>query len=153
MTTSSVQPATAFWDAGEPVSFVVDLGASRQIAAVRVSTHQPNTRFCHPKNVEVSVSSNGRSWQPAGTIHHDDLWKPPGDYEPWEHDQDWRYAALPAGGRLAYGYPLPFARPADARYVRFTFTPLDGKGLGISELQVFDKITVSPWPAEIFLPQ
>ncbi len=27
------------------------------------------------------------------------------------------------------------------------------KGMGILELQVFDKVTVSPWPAEIWLPE
>ncbi len=39
------------------------------------------------------------------------------------------------------------------RYVRFTCTPWDGKGLGVSELQVYDKVTSKPWPAEIWLPE
>ncbi len=86
-------------------------------------------------------------------IQHDDLWNPPGDYEPWEYDQGWRYSSLPAGGRLAYSFPLVFKQKVNVRYVRFTCTPLEGKGLGVSELQVFDNVTVKPWPAEIWLPE
>ncbi len=153
MTAKPVQQATAFWDAGEPVSFVVDLGAVQSLAGARLHTHQPNARYCHPKTVELAVSADGQAWEKVGVIQHDDLWKPAGDYEAWEHDQDWKYAALPAGGRLAYGFPLVFPKPTTARLVRFTFTPLDGRGLGISELQLFDKATVSPWPAEIWLPE
>ena len=103
--------------------------------------------------VEVAVSLDGNKWQPAGTIHHDDLWKPPGDYEPWEHDDSPKYAHLPAGGRLAYSYPLAFPSPVQARYIRFDCKLLEGKGLGVSELQAFDRVLVSPWPNEIWLPE
>jgi len=149
----TVRAATAFWDPGEPVTFVVDLGSARSVAGVRVSTHQPNARYCHPESVEVAVSTDGETWRPVGTIHHDDLWKPPADYEPWEHDDDPSYAALPAGGRLAYSYPLVFAESVQARYVRFVFTPLEGRGLGISELEVFDEVTVEAWPGDVVLPE
>jgi hypothetical protein len=152
MTAKSVQAATAFWDAGEAVRFVVDLGGIQAMGGVRVNTHQPNGRFCHPKTVEIAVSSDGQSWEPAGLIKHDDLWEPAGDYEPWEYDQGWQYASLPAGGRLAYGFPLAFPKPITGRYARFTCTPLDAKGLGVSELQVFDTVSVAPWPADIWLP-
>jgi hypothetical protein len=148
----TVQPATAFWSGGEPVTFIVDLESQTRIAGVRVSTHQPNASFCHPASVEVAVSEEGQHWESAGVIRHDDLWNPPGDYEPWEHDDSPLYEGLPAGGRLAYSFPLVFARPLTGRYVRFVFTPLDGKGMGVSELQVFDRVEVSPWPADIRLP-
>jgi hypothetical protein len=136
---SAVQAATAFWAAGDPVEFVVDLGEPQRVAGVRASTHQPNADFCHPARVDVAVSGDGRDWQPAGTIRHNDLWKPPRGYEPWEHDDDPSYDELPAGGRLAYGFPLVFERPVSARYVRFTVTPLAGRGVGVSELEVFDR--------------
>lgn len=145
----TIQAATAFWDSGEPVTVVVDLRNQASIAGVRVSTHQPNARFCHPASIEVAVSDDGQQWQSAGTIRHDDLWNPPGDYEPWEHDDSPAYASLPACGRLAYSFPLVFARPITGRYVRWVFTPLAGKGIGISELQVFDSVVVSPWPSDI----
>ncbi|HUU91754.1 MAG TPA: discoidin domain-containing protein [Phycisphaerae bacterium] len=141
-----VQAATAFWAAGDPVTFVVDLGSPKGMAGVRISTHQPNIHYWHPSRVEVAVSADGKTWKQAGTIRHNDLWKPPGDYEPWEHDDDPSYDDLPAGGRLAYSYPLAFDKPLSGRYVRLTCTRLDGKGLGLSELEVFDRVTVRPWP-------
>ena len=147
-----VQPATAFWSAGEPVTFVVDLEEEQPVAAVRVSTHQPNAEYCHPAMVDVAVSTDGETWQAAGVIRHDDLWKPPGDYEPWEHDDDPDFAGLPACGRLAYSYPLVFERPARARYVRLVCAPREGRGMGLSEFQVFDRVRVTPWPEEIRLP-
>jgi hypothetical protein len=148
----AVQAATAFWEPGEPVIFVVDLENQAQIAGVRVSTHQPNAYFCHPATIEVAVSEDNQHWQSAGVIRHDDLWDPPGDYEPWEHDDSPAYESLPGGGRLAYSFPLVFARPLTGRYVRSVCTPLDGKEMGISELQAFDQVAVSPWPADIHLP-
>ena len=144
-TSRVVQPASAFWEGGEPVTFVVDLGRESRIEGVRVCTHQPNARYCHPGRVEVAVSRDGREWRDCGTIHHDDLWKPPGDYEAWEHDDDPSYEGLPAGGRLAYRFPLRFARTVRGRYVRFVFHPLPGRGMGISELQVFDRVGVERW--------
>jgi len=149
----SVQAATAFWAPGEPVAFVVDLAQNAGIAAVRVSTHQPDAHFCHPASVEVAVSEDGQRWQHAGTIRHDDLWNPSGDYESWEHDDSPLYEALPAGGRLAYSYPLVFEKPLTGRYVRFVCAPLEGRGIGLSELAVYDQAEVRPWPGDIALPE
>jgi hypothetical protein len=151
-TNKVVQPATAFWDPGEPISIVVDLEQQATTAGVRVTTHQPDARFCHPARVEVAVSDDGQEWTSVGLIRHDDLWHPPGDYEPWEHDDSPAYAALPAGGRLAYSYPLAFAASRPARYVRFVCTPLQDRGLGISELAVFDQVQIQPWPGDIAVP-
>jgi len=137
-----VQAATAFWDRGPPLIVTMDLGALRRVTAVRVATHQPNALFCHPQRVIVETSADKENWRREGVIHHDDLWTPPADYEPWEHDDDPRYEKLPAGGRLAYVFPLVFPEPSNARYVRFTFEPQRGKGMGLSELQVFDHLEV-----------
>jgi hypothetical protein len=151
--TNLVQAATAFWDEGEPVAVVVDLGKAQPVAGATIATHQPNAQFCHPQSVDVAVSVDGQTWTPVGKIAHDDLFKPPGDYEAWEHDDNPRYADLPATGRLAYKYPLAFGEPRNARYVRFLCAPQTGKGMGLSELQVFDRVDVIPWPDEIKLPQ
>jgi hypothetical protein len=145
-TSDSVQAASAFWDGENPVTFVVDLGHPQTVAGIRLSSHQPNAEYCHPERAEVAVSADGKSWQMAGTIQHNDLWKPPGDYEPWEHDDDPSYDDLPARGRLAYTYPLAFEQVIAGRYVRFTCTPLPGRGIGLSELEVFDRAQPSSWP-------
>ena len=144
-----VQAATAFWEPGEPVTLVVDLGSVEAVGAVRVSTHQPNARYCHPQRIDVDVSVEGRNWRHAGTINHNDLWKPPGDYEPWEHDDSPKYDDLPAAGRLAYSYPLAFEKSHSSRYVRIICTPLQGCGMGLSEIQVFDDVKVSPAPPPV----
>ena len=141
-----VQAATAFWEPGEPVTFVVDLGGAQTIGGVRIGTHQPNGKYCHPQQIDIALSSDGKNWQSAGTIEHDDLWKPPGDYEPWEHDDNPKYGQLPAAGRLAYRYPLAFDKPLAAGLVRIVCTPLKDRGMGLSEIEVFDKVKVSPAP-------
>ncbi|OHB65338.1 MAG: hypothetical protein A2Y77_15915 [Planctomycetes bacterium RBG_13_62_9] len=151
-TGKNVQEATAFWEAGEPTTFVVDLERECQVAGVCVSTHQPNGRFCHPAGIEVAVSRDAHEWLAGGMIRQDDLWNPPGDYEAWEHDDDPQYAALPAGGRLAYSFPLAFQTPVTGRYVRLICTPVQDRGMGLSELAVFGKVEVRSWPGDVTLP-
>jgi hypothetical protein len=150
-TSAPVQPATAFWDQGEPVALVVDLEQDLPIAGVRVSTHQPNDRYCHPARIEVAVSEDGNDWRTIGRIQHDDLFRPPADYEAWEHDDSPDYAKLPAGGRLAYTYPLVFDKPLRSRYIRFVCTPQTNRGLGLSELGVYGQAAIRPWPGDIKL--
>ena len=139
-TSDKVQAATAMWSPGDPLTVTVDLGDIRTLGGVRVSTHQPNEKYCHPGRIDVAVSTRGKIWLSAGKIEHNNLWQPPGDYEPWEHDDSPQYAHLPAGGRLAYSYPLPFEQSLSGRYVRFVFTPLQGRGMGLSEIEVFDEM-------------
>ena len=140
ITSKKVQAATAMWSAGNPLAVTVDLEREQSIEGIRVSTHQPTEEYCHPERIEVAVSANGETWLSGGTIEHNDLWQPPGDYEPWEHDDSPGYADLPAGGRLAYSYPLAFARSLRGRYVQLIFTPLEGRGMGLSEIEVFDEV-------------
>jgi len=140
ITSKKVQAATAMWSAGDPLAVTVDLEREQSMEGIRVSTHQPTEEYCHPERIEVAVSANGETWLSGGTIEHKDLWRPPGDYEPWEHDDCPRYADLPAGGRLAYSYPLAFARSLRGRYVQLIFKPLEGRGMGLSEIEVFDEV-------------
>jgi len=144
-----LKSATAGWE-GE-LTIDIDLEREATLSGVRACTHQPNARFCHPARVDVLVSSDGKDWREVGKIHQDDLWSPPGDYEPWELDGDPRFEELPAGGRLAYRFPLVF-EPTPARHVRFHFTPLPGRGIGISELEVYDQVEIKAWPGDITLP-
>ena len=133
------------------MTFTVDLGQRQSIAGVRVTSHQPNARYCHPAVVEVGVSQDGEIWHAAGQIRHDDVFHPPGDFEPWEHDDNPKYDDLPAGGRLAYSYPCVFDHALVGRYVRFVCTPLEKRGIGLSELSVYGQAEQQPWPNEIAL--
>jgi len=144
-----VQAATAFWEPGDTLTLVFDLGNVQAVGGVRVNTHQPSTKYCHPQRIDVDVSVDGKRWWHAGTIRHNDLWKPPGDYEPWEHDDSPRYSNLPARGRLAYSYPLALEEPCTGRYVRLVCTPLESRGMGLSEIEVFDQVEVSPAPPAV----
>lgn len=139
----SVQGATAFWAGDDPIAVVLDLEAVRTLTAARISTHQPNGRFCHPKCIDVLVSTDKQDWQAAGSALHNDIWDPPADYEPWEHDDNPRYDALPAAGRLAYAFPVIFDKPMQGRYVRLVITPLAGRGAGLSEVEMFTKVDVT----------
>lgn len=141
---AAVQAATAFWASGEPVEFVVDLGERQDVAGARVSSHQPNERYCHPETVHVDVSADGITWRNAGVIKHAAIWHPPIDFEPWEHNDDPDFAALPAGGRLAYTFPLVFEEQRSARFIRFVCAPFEGRGMGLSELEAFDAAAIAP---------
>jgi uncharacterized protein YjhX (UPF0386 family) len=63
------------------------------------------------------------------------------------------YEALPAGGRLAYAYRVLLEKPLSARYVRVTCASRKGWGLLLSEIQVFDSVTVdAKVPPPVVLP-
>jgi len=63
-------------------------------------------------------------------------------------------AALPAGGRLAYAYRIIPDRPETARYVRVTAPSRKGWGTMLSEIQVFDTVTVDRnVPPAVVLPK
>jgi hypothetical protein len=131
------------------VSFVVDLQVPRRVAAARIATHQPDASWCHPARIDVALSTDGSTWTEAGSASHDDVWSPPSDDEPWEHEDAPRFAHLPAGGRLAHTFPVILASPAGARFVRVTCVPLEGRGMGLSEIQVVERVEERPWPEDI----
>jgi hypothetical protein len=153
-TTIAAQKLTALWDQDTPVAVTIDLEEIKSIAALRITTHQPNNTYCHPSTIRVEYSEDGKNYTIAGTIRHDEIWSPPGNYLPWERDQSQKYADLPDGGRLTYPFWLVSEVPFNGRYIRCTFTPQNGKGLGISEIQAFTALTVTDWPdREITLPK
>jgi hypothetical protein len=148
-TQAAVRPASAFWDRGGPVAIEIDLERVRSISAVRVVTHQPEAAWCHPARLDFAVSEDGKSWTLVASATHDDVWNPPADDEPWEHEDSPRFAALPAGGRLVHTFQGILPGPADARFVRVTAAALEGRGMGLSEIQVFDRVAIEPFPEDI----
>jgi hypothetical protein len=140
-------PGLALWNAGAEPEFTVDLGSSQSVAAFRVWSHAPSygDGHVHPDHIEFSVSTDNVTFTPAGSVTHDQLWDPQGDYFPWEHDDSPGYNANPHKGRLLYGFRLIPAAPVNARYVRYKCYPLEGKAMGFWELQAYGSVTVTPW--------
>jgi len=152
-TSTSVQGQTALWDGDAPLTVDLDLGAVRQVAAVRVNTHQPTSDYAHPGTVTVSGSTDGAVFETMGVIQHDDVWSPMGDRLNWGYEQSPEFADLPAKGRLAYGFWLILDAPVDVRHLKLAMLPLAGYGLSVSEIQAFSQVTVDDWPdREVVVP-
>jgi len=152
-THGSVQEQSALWQSDAPVVVTLDLGQDRPVAALRITTHQPNAEFCHPDSIVVSGAGDGQGFQPLGVIRHDQVWNPTGDFLGHESDRSPRYADLPAGGRLAFAYWLILDQPRTLRYLQCAFQPLAGRGVGISEIQALSAVEVGDWPdREVYVP-
>lgn len=153
-----VQEQTALWPGDAPVTVTLDLGANhpdgnRTVAALRITTHQPDGTYCHPDSIVISGAAEGEGYQLLGVIRHDQVWDPPGDFLGHESDQSPHFAALPAGGRLSYPYWLVLPQPRSLRFLQCTFQPLPGRGLGLSEIQALSAVTVTDWPdREVYMP-
>jgi len=151
-TSWAVQEQTAFWAGDAPVEVTIDLEQERSVAGLRITTHQPDAAFCHPESVAIAVAGESGGFRPLGTIRHDRIWSPPGDFLGHEHDASPDYADLPAGGRLAYAFWEIPETPATARYLRCTFQPQAGRGVGISEIQALSRVETRDWPdREVFM--
>jgi hypothetical protein len=152
-TSSSVQIQTALWEGDEEVVVTLDLEETETVAALRLITHQPNASFCHPENINVQISEDSFNYRDLGVVSHDEIWTAPGDFLDWDNVDSPDYADLPAGGRLAFPFWLVPPVPDSGRFLKLTFVPQVGRGISISEVKVFDSITVEDWPAsEILIP-
>jgi RNA polymerase sigma factor (sigma-70 family) len=132
----------------------IDLGAAQSIAAVRVHAGQEGGfHLAYPDTITVEVSTDGKTFAKAGAAAHNQVFDPPADHADWEQKDAPKYDALPAGGRLAYGYRIILEKPVPARYVRVTCACRKGWGLMLSEIQVFDKVEVdTKVPPSVVLP-
>lgn len=145
-TSSFVQGQVAYWENDAPLTITVDLGQEQTVAAVRVTSHQPDAQFSHAGTIGVVGINNGGSTTDLGVIQHDDIWSASGDHMDWGYGRSGDFTALPAAGRLAYGYWLVLENPVQASEIRLDVLPLAGRGVGLSEIQVFSAVTVSDWP-------
>ena len=154
MTSQAIQPATAFWDAGKPVRFIIDLGATQNGGRnPRAWTHQPNDRYCHPQSIEVAVSADG---QRLAVRRHDPSRRSLETAGRLRALGARRRSARTIDCRPAAGWPTAIhwrlEKPLAGRYVRLICTPQEGKGMGLSEFQIFDAAKVLPWPGNAALP-
>ncbi len=142
------------WEPGEPVTVTVDLGRVRTVGAARVSAVQPNPSVLYPAVMAVETSADGKAFAAAGQASWDDCLHPPGDQMMWSGFDSPVYEQLPAGGMISYRFPVLFAKPVEARYVRFKLSPpTDPKAaIGLYEVDVWDKIEKQPWDERLVLP-
>ncbi|MCG3180888.1 MAG: hypothetical protein BIFFINMI_03251 [Phycisphaerae bacterium] len=142
----------AVWSPGEPVVATIDLGEARTAGGARVCAVGPNHDILFPQTMEVEVSADGKTFTPAGSAGWEDCFFPPIDEMRWEGEDSPVYDDLPAGGIIDNRFPILFDRPRAARYVRFTLTPQPGKGIGLWELEVYDRVTRTEGGERIQLP-
>jgi len=147
-------PTNVMFEKDAVAAITIDLGSVQSIAAVRVQAGQePGFHLAFPATMVVESSVDGTNFTKAGAASHNQVFDPPADFQPWENDDSPKYAALPAGGRLAYAYRVIFAKPASARYLRVTCTAQRGWGMLLSEIQAYDQVDVQTnVPPAVVLP-
>ena len=123
----------------------VDLGESQKCGAFRIAVNNGYPGFnvfkCECKDkVEILTSTDGQAFVSRGWINF-----------------NLRYKDVPVNfffpdDETLYGYnaPLTVEPPVDARYVKFRITP--GRGVSISEVQVLDHLTYTPFDLRLALP-
>jgi hypothetical protein len=142
----------AVWEAGVPLTVTLDLGRVRSVGGVRIGAVQPSAAVLFPQNMQVEVSQDGTNYEKAGAADWEECFFAPENDLPWEGFDSARYADLPAGGILDFKFPVVFASARSARFVRFILTPSDAAGLGLWELEVYDRIAREPWSDRLVLP-
>ena len=121
----------------------LDLDSAQTVAAVRVHAGQEGGfHLSYPDTIAVETSTDGQAFTPAGAAGFKQVFDPPADYVPWELDESLLFKDLPAGGRLAYALRIILEKPVSARYVRVKCASRKGWGMLLSEIQVFDSVTV-----------
>lgn len=147
-------PTNVIFEKDSVAIATLDLGESQTVAAVRVNAGQEiGFHLAFPKLITVETSEDGKEFSKAGTTGHHQAFDPPADFVPWEHDDSPQYAALPAGGRLAFAYRVIFKKPVAARYLRITCQSQPGWGQLLSEIQAFDSVVIdAKVPPLVFLP-
>jgi hypothetical protein len=148
-------PTSVIFEKDATAAATIDLGGAQSVAGVRVHAGQePGFHLAFPARIVVEASQDGVNFVRAGATEHDQAFDPPADFAPWEHDDSPRYAALPAGGRLAFAYRVIFPRPVNARFLRVTCEPRPGWGMLLSEIQAFDQVTINTnVPPAVVLPR
>lgn len=145
----------AVWEPGGELAVTIDLGKVEKVGGARVCAVQPNAKVLFPARMAVEVSADGRTFASAGEAAWEECFFPPADFPVWEGTDSPIYAELPAGGILDHKFPILFRKQAQARYVRFRLSsPTDPKaGIGLWELEVYDRIEKLPWDEHLLLPK
>ncbi|YCM43424.1 hypothetical protein V2O64_19130 [Verrucomicrobiaceae bacterium 227] len=148
-------PTNVMFEKDSVVVVTVDLEKSQEVAGLRINAGQEiGFHLAFPETITVETSIDGEKFTLAGEAGHHQVFDPPADFIPWEHDDSPAYAALPAGGRLAFPYRVIFEKPQATRYLRVTCRAQEGWGQLLSEIQAFDTVAVDDAvPPLVYLPE
>jgi hypothetical protein len=135
-------PTNVFFAQDVSPVVTLDLGGEPTVSAVRVHAGQEGGfHLTYPDAITVDISTDGQTFQAVGAAEFTQVFTPPADFVPWELDESLLFADLPAGGRLAYAFPIFLEHPTPARYVRIRCTARQGWGMLLSEVQVLRDFT------------
>ena len=146
-------PATelAHWPNGVgTLDITVDLGSAQSVGGARVDAYAyspSDVRF--PYSVEVQTSIDGTTFTSRGTDRHKGAryahnnWNVDWPLYPRHDSPDWD--VFPDYGLRGNYIFVPFDAPVSARYVKFLVTQTTGKGLMLSEVNVYDRLTAEEW--------
>jgi hypothetical protein len=146
-------PATelAHWPDGVDIlDITVDLGSAQSVGGARVDAYAyspSDVRF--PHSVEIQTSTDGTTFISRGTDRHKGAryahnnWNVDWPLYPRHDSPNWD--VFPDYGLRGNYIFVPFDAPVSARYVKFLVVPTTGKGLMLSEVNVYDRLTVEEW--------
>lgn len=143
------------WEAGDPVTVVIDLGHVRPVGGVRICAVQPNEKVLYPGRMTAAVSQDAVTYTAIGEARWEDCFFPPVNEPPWEGADALIYEALPAGGRIDYEFVVVSEPVVTGRYVRVMLdSPTDKRaGMALWEIQVFDALERLTLDNHIALPE
>lgn len=131
---------------GTKPEVVIDLGSKQKFSAVRAHLEgYPGADAIKgdiKDKIEVLTSNDGQSFKSQGEFDFRLYWKNVPVNFMWTDEETF----------AAHNHTLEFKQPIEARYVKFNITPVRQK-LGITELQVIDKVNRKPYDLKIALPK
>jgi hypothetical protein len=132
------------WAKNTNPEITVDLGKTEKAAAFRIHIHgypaQDAVKGKVKDAVDVLVSTDGKSFMPAGKFDFNLRWKDvPVNYM-WSDEELF----------VAHNHTLLLDKPVEARYVKFAVKP--SRMMVVTEVQVLDGVEAKPFDLKIALP-
>jgi hypothetical protein len=133
------------YDKGTKPEVTIDLGSTQKFEAVRAQIQgYPGADAIRGEikdKIEVLTSNDGKDFKSQGEFDFRMYWKNVPVNFMYADDENF----------ACHNHTLKFKEPIEARYVKFNITPARQK-LGVTELQVIDKVESKPFDLKIALP-
>jgi hypothetical protein len=132
------------WAEGTKPEVVIDLGESQKCGAFRMHIVGYPSWDAITGNikdrVEVQTSADGKEYTSAGFFN----------FKLFKKDIPLNFMVPDTEELVAYNFTLPLKAPVEARFIKYKITP--ARMLGVTELQVLDSYTLTPFNLNIALP-